>query len=337
MIPIRDTVQARHFPVVNHTIIGINVVVFLMQMTLGPENDQFVYLYGLVPARYTVPQVAAYFSTGQQFFSLLSFMFLHGGFWHILGNMWSLYIFGDNVEDRLGHLRYLIFYLLCGLVSGMSHLIVNWHSTIPTIGASGAIAGVMGAYFILFPSSKILTLIPIIIIPWLVEIPAFFFLGIWFVLQFINAAGTYTSLTASLIDDEALMAVQFTEFNQISSIGGFVFGIIFLKIFQRLPHSGLADKIAPVTEKKTTHRLQVIRPSGTGNDSNLYGTMTVSPHEAQSGTRKMVSIPWGFYTRMLKVSVPSGIKEGSVLRLRGMGRQVPDGQRGDLFLKVQIR
>ena len=322
MIPIRDTIQARHSPIVNHTIIGINVVVFLMQMVQGPEMDRFVYLYGLVPARYTVSQVAAYFSTGQQLFSLLSFMFLHGGFWHILGNMWSLYIFGDNVEDRLGHLRYLIFYLLCGLVSGMSHLIVNWHSTIPTIGASGAIAGVMGAYFILFPSAKILTLIPIIIIPWLVEIPAFFFLGIWFVLQFINAAGTHGAISGIA---------------WWAHIGGFVFGIIFLKIFQKLPHSGLTDKIGPVTEKKTTHRLQVIHPSGSGNDSHLYGTVTVSPHEAQSGTRKMVSIPWGFYTRMLKVSVPSGIKEGSVLRLRGMGRQIPEGQRGDLYLKVQIR
>jgi membrane associated rhomboid family serine protease len=322
MIPIRDTIQARHSPVVNHTIIGINVVVFLIQMAQGQEMDRFVYLYGLVPARYTVSQFAAYFSTGQQLFSLLSFMFLHGGFWHILGNMWSLYIFGDNVEDRLGHTRYLIFYLLCGLVSGMAHLIVNWHSTIPTIGASGAIAGVMGAYFILFPSAKILTLIPIIIIPWLVEIPAFFFLGIWFVLQFINAAGTHGAISGIA---------------WWAHIGGFVSGIIFLKIFQRLPHSGLADRIGPVTEKKTTHRLQVIHPSGSVNDSHLYGTVTVSPHEAQSGTRKMVSLPWGFYTRMLKVSVPSGIKEGSVLRLRGMGRQVPDGQRGDLLLKVQIR
>lgn len=322
MIPIRDTIQARHFPVVNYTIIGINVAVFLMQLAQGPEMDRFVYLYGLVPARFTVPQVAAYFSTGQQLFSLLSFMFLHGGFWHVLGNMWSLYIFGDNVEDRLGSLRYLIFYLLCGLVSGMAHLVVNWHSTVPTIGASGAIAGVMGAYFILFPSAKILTLIPIIIIPWLVEIPAFFFLGLWFVLQFINAAGTHGAMSGIA---------------WWAHIGGFVSGIILLKIFQRLPHSEWADRIGPVTAKKTTHRLQVIHPSGSGNDNHLYGTVTVSPHEALSGARKMVSLPWGFYTRMLKVTVPAGIKEGSVLRLRGMGRQVSDGQRGDLLLKVQIR
>ena len=321
MIPIRDTIQARHSPVINHTIIGMNIVVFLIQLAQGPEMDRFVYLYGLVPARYTVPEIASYFSLGQQLISLLSFMFLHGGFWHILGNMWSLYIFGDNVEDSLGHLRYLIFYLLCGLASGMAHLIVNLNSTIPTIGASGAIAGVMGAYFILFPSSKILTLIPIIIIPWFVEIPAFFFLGIWFVLQFINAAGTHGAISGIA---------------WWAHIGGFIFGILFLKIFRHVPRSGLTDKIGPVTEKKTTHRLQVIHPRGSGSDPHLYGTMTISPHEAVSGTRKMVSIPRGFYTRVLKVSVPSGIREGSTLRLKGMGKQIPSGQDGDLFLKVQI-
>ena len=321
MIPIRDTIQARHSPVINHTIIGMNIVVFLVQLAQGPEMDRFVYLYGLVPARYTVPEIASYFSFGQQLLSLLSFMFLHGGFWHILGNMWSLYIFGDNVEDSLGHLRYLIFYLLCGLASGLAHLIVNLNSTIPTIGASGAIAGVMGAYFILFPSSKILTLIPIIIIPWFVEIPAFFFLGIWFVLQFINAAGTHGAVSGIA---------------WWAHIGGFIFGILFLKVFRRVPRSGLTDKIGPVTEKKKTHRLQVIHPRGSGSDPHLYGTMTISPHEALSGTRKMVSIPRGFYTRVLKVSVPSGIREGSTLRLKGMGKQITSGQNGDLYLKVQI-
>ncbi|MEJ2478420.1 MAG: rhomboid family intramembrane serine protease [Desulfobacterales bacterium] len=159
MIPIRDTIPTRHRPVVNLTLIGINAVVFLVQMAQGPGLDRFVFEYGLVPARFSDPRIAAYFSPVQQLVSLLSFMVLHGSFGHILGNMWSLYIFGDNVEDRLGHPRYLAFYLMCGLASGISHLIINWHSNIPTIGASGAIAGVMGAYFILYPTSKILTLI----------------------------------------------------------------------------------------------------------------------------------------------------------------------------------
>ncbi len=159
------------------TLIGINVAVYLLQMAQGPHLEQFIFTYGLVPARYSVPFYAAHFTLGQQLFSLVSFMFLHGGFWHLLGNMWFLYIFGDNVEDRLGSSYYLAFYLAAGLISGLCHLLVNINSAMPTIGASGAIAGVMGAYLVLFPNARILTLIPIIIIPWIIEIPAFFFLG----------------------------------------------------------------------------------------------------------------------------------------------------------------
>ena len=149
MIPIRDTQPSKNYPVVNHAIIGLNILVFLVQMAQGSDLNRFIYIYGLVPARYSIPHVSDYFSFGQQAFAFLSFMFLHGGFWHLLGNMWSLYIFGDNVEDRLGSLRYLAFYLLCGLASGLAQLLINLQSNIPTIGASGAIAGVMGAYLIL--------------------------------------------------------------------------------------------------------------------------------------------------------------------------------------------
>jgi membrane associated rhomboid family serine protease len=322
MIPIRDTTPVKHFPVVNNLIIGINIVVYLIQMAQGPALGRFIYFYGLVPARYSVPQIADYFSYGQQAFSLISFMFLHGGFWHILGNMWSLFIFGDNVEDRLGHLRYLVFYLLCGVASGVSHLALNLDSNIPTIGASGAIAGVMGAYFILHPASRILTLIPIIFIPWFIEIPAFFFLGIWFVIQFLNAAGSQGD-----IGGIAWWA----------HIGGFIFGILFLKVFQAMPATGLAERLSPVTEKKKTHRLQVIRPSGTGDSPHLYGSIQITPHEARTGSNKLVNIPWGFHTRLIKVVVPAGIKEGKMLRLKGMGRQLAGEQRGDLLLKVVVR
>jgi hypothetical protein len=128
MIPLRDTTPTRNYPVANTAIIGINVVVYCIQFLQGAEINQFIYIYGLVPARYSLPQIAQYFTTGQQVFSLVSFMFLHGGFWHILGNMWSLYIFGDNVEDRLGSIRYALFYLLCGIASGLSHLILNLNS-----------------------------------------------------------------------------------------------------------------------------------------------------------------------------------------------------------------
>ncbi len=321
MIPIRDTIPSKNYPVVNNCIIGINVVLYLVQMAQGPDLNRFVYIYGLVPARYSIPQITSYFTTGQQFFSLLSFMFLHGGFWHLLGNMWSLYIFGDNIEDRLGPLRYLVFYLLCGITSGLSHLIFNLNSNMPTIGASGAIAGVMGAYLILHPNAKILTLIPIIFIPWFIESPAFFFLGFWFVLQFINAAGSHGS-----IGGIAWWA----------HIGGFIFGIIFLKIFLLLPEIGVSDKMRRVTAKRKTHRLQVIRPVGPGNDPHLYGTITITSFEAIAGTHKLVNIPWGFQKRLIRVTVPAGMKAGSKIRLKGLGKITDDGQRGDLYLKVVI-
>lgn len=137
MIPIRDTIPSRHYPIVNNTLIGINIVVYLVQLSHGNGMTRFVLTYGLVPAKFTIPQIAAHFTAGQIVFSLVSFMFLHGGFLHILGNMWSLYIFGDNVEDRLGSVYYLIFYLLSGIVSGLCHLLLNMDSTVPTIGASG--------------------------------------------------------------------------------------------------------------------------------------------------------------------------------------------------------
>ncbi|MEW5909732.1 MAG: rhomboid family intramembrane serine protease, partial [Thermodesulfobacteriota bacterium] len=143
MIPIRDTLPSKNFPVVNTMLIGANIFVYLIQAAQGEEINRFIYIYGLVPARYSIESISSYFSTGQQLFSLMSFMFLHGGIFHLLGNMWSLYIFGDNVEDRLGSLRYLLFYFLCGLASGLFHLFINLESNIPTIGASGAIAGVM--------------------------------------------------------------------------------------------------------------------------------------------------------------------------------------------------
>ncbi|MFC1488857.1 rhomboid family intramembrane serine protease [Thermodesulfobacteriota bacterium] len=321
MIPIRDTIPSRNYPVVNTAIIGINVALYLVELAQGPNLDRFIYTYGLVPARYSIPHSQSYFSFGQQVIAMLSFMFLHGGLWHLLGNMWSLYIFGDNVEDRLGPFRYLVFYLLCGLTSGLSHLFFNLHSNMPTIGASGAIAGVMGAYLILYPNSKILTLIPIIFIPWFVEIPAFFFLGFWFVLQFINATVSHGNVSGIA---------------WWAHIGGFIFGIIFIKTFLKLPASGITQKMRQVTQKKKTHRLQVIRPIGPGSDPNLYGTIDITPYEALAGTTKLVNIPWGFQKRIVRVAVPAGIQAGKKLRLKGLGKITPDGPRGDLFLKVNI-
>jgi membrane associated rhomboid family serine protease len=322
MIPLRDTVQARNYPVVNNVLIGISVLVFLFQLSLGIEGDRFVYIFGLVPARYTNPQISVYFSNPYQLFSFLSFMFLHGSFWHLLGNMWSLYIFGDNVEDRLGHLRYLAFYLFCGFASGISHLLLNLNSNVPTIGASGAIAGVMGAYFVLYPRSKILTLIPIFFIPYFLEIPAYFFLGFWFILQFISAAGSHG---------------QAGGVAWWAHIGGFIFGILCLKTLLVLPAAQPPEAVRRVTARRKTPHLQVIRPVGPGPDPHLYGTIAITAHEAAAGTYKLVNIPWGFHKRLFRVAVPAGIQEGHKLRLRGLGKQNTTGQRGDLYLKVQIK
>ena len=322
MIPLRDTIPAKNYPVVNATIIGVNLLVYLIQLGQGPEISEFIKTYGLVPARYSLPQFTSQFSTGHQVLSFFSFMFLHGGFWHLLGNIWFLYIFGDNVEDHLGHLRYILFYLLCGLASGASHLLLNMNSNVPTIGASGAIAGVMGAYFILHPFSKILTLIPILFIPWFIEIPAFFFLGFWFILQFISAAS---------------VRAEVSSIAWWAHIGGFIFGIIILKFFNLLPAAGITKKIRPVTARKKTHRLQMIRPIGTRDDPNLHGTLYVTPHEASQGTNKIVNIPWGFQKRLIRVNIPRGIKSGKILRLKGLGQKRSEGLIGDLYLKVVIR
>ena len=322
MIPIRDTIQSRNYPIVNTAIIVLNVLIFLVELGQGSRLNQFIFSYGLVPARYSVPEIAEHFSFAHQAFSLLSFMFIHGGFWHLLGNMWSLYIFGDNVEDRLGSIRYLIFYLLCGWASGLSHLFTNWGSQIPTIGASGAIAGVMGAYLILYPRARILTIIPIFVIFYPIEIPAFIFLGIWFLIQFLSAAGTHG---------------QMGGIAWWAHIGGFVFGIIFLKLFLLVPEFGVSNQLRRATSKKKTPRLQVIRAVGSADDPHLYGQISITSREAELGTRKLVNIPRGFQKRPFRINVPPGVRDGTVLRLSGLGRRIEDGERGDLYLKVLIK
>jgi membrane associated rhomboid family serine protease len=322
MIPIRDTIRSETYPIVNSFIIAVNVLVFFLELSQGQGLDGFIKIYGLVPARYSIPQISSYFTTGQQVLSFLTFMFLHGGFLHLLGNVWFLYIFGDNVEDRLGHFRYLVFYLLCGLASGISHLVINWHSMIPTIGASGAIAGVMGAYFILYPRAKVLTLVPIFIFFQFIELPAFLFLGVWFLFQFLSAAGA---------------SAQAGGIAWWAHIGGFVFGVVFLKLFEMLPASGARRKVRDLTRKRTTPRLQVIRPVGSGSAADLHGLISITEREALLGARKLVNIAEGFKKRTFFLTIPVGLSEGHTLRLKGMGRRMEEGRRGDLYLKVQVK
>jgi len=321
MIPIRDTIESRRYPVVNSFLIILNVMVYFVELSQGAELKHFFLKYGLVPARYTVWELSQYFSTAEQIFSFISFMFLHGGFWHLFGNMWSLYIFGDNVEDRLGHTKYLIFYILCGLASGVTHLLLNPRSTVPTIGASGAIAGVMGAYFVLYPGARILTLIPIFFIPYFIEIPAFVFLGIWFIIQFMSATATHGVGTGIA---------------WWAHVGGFISGIIFLNIFLKLKSDMMPAKVSSATLRKKTPRLQVIRSSKPSEDLNLYGQIVISPYEAVMGTSKIINVPWGIKSKLFRVRIPPGIQNGATLRLEGLGREGTDGTRGDLYLHVIV-
>lgn len=322
MIPIRDTVPSKYYPVVNTTLIVINIMVFLVEMAHVHELDRFIFVYGLVPARYTVPDVAVHFDFIQQAFAFFSFMFLHGGFWHIVGNMWFLYIFGDNVEDRLGHFRYLIFYLLCGWASGLTHLVFNWYSQVPTIGASGAVAGVMGAYFILYPRSRVLTLIPIIFIPYFVEIPAAFFLAVWFLFQFLSAA---------------LSGGQASGIAWWAHIGGFIFGIVLLKLFLMVPETGVSRSLRKSTRKSGTPRLHMVKPARGGNKYDLRGTITITRREARNGAKKMINIPWGSQKKIFVVTIPPGIKEGATLKLGGIGKRIDEERRGDVYLNVIIQ
>jgi len=321
MIPIRDTIRSKNFPAVNSIIIGLNILVFLWQLLQGPQLKEVLYLYGMVPLRYSNPELSAHFTRFQQYLPFLSSMFLHGGFLHILMNMWFLYIFGDNIEDRLGHIRYLVFYLLCGVAAGLVHLFTNWNSNIPTIGASGAISGVMGAYLLLYPRSRILTLIPIFFFFQFVEIPAFIFLGFWLFIQLFSA-----SLTPRNVGGVAFWA----------HIGGFVAGLIFIKMFDWIPRIGLSDGLRQYTERQRTPRIQSLSPLSLPEELDLHGIIKITLREARWGTRKMISIPEGLKKRTLMVTISPGVQEGTRLRLKGLGKRSKDGERGDLFLDVHL-
>lgn len=185
MIPLKDTIPSREKPFMTWTIIAVNVFVFLYQVSLPHEAAlQFVYRYSFVPARFTYYLQHGFLTAiTVSIGSILTSMFMHGSWMHLISNMWSLWLFGDNVEDRVGHFRFLIFYILSGISASLTHWFFNAASDVPTVGASGAIAGVMGAYFLMFPLSRIVTLIPVGFIPLFVEIPALFYLGIWFLSQ----------------------------------------------------------------------------------------------------------------------------------------------------------
>jgi len=181
MIPLRDSVRPKKYPYINILLISLNIAAFIYQLSLTEaELMGLFYRYGIIPEKFLLLQ-------GASWFPLMSSMFLHGGWFHLLGNMLYLWVFGDNVEDRLGHWGYLLFYLAAGVTSGLTHIFTNPQSAIPTIGASGAVAGILGAYFILFPRARVLTLIPIGFLITTAHLPAVLFLFLWFVMQIFNA------------------------------------------------------------------------------------------------------------------------------------------------------
>ena len=190
MFPLRDTIPSRHRPLITWTIVAINITVFLATRGMSFHQElQFMHLWGVVPARFTHPEWAAWHGyPGGLPLAFITHMFLHSGWMHIIGNMWILWVFGDNVEDVMGHVRFAAFYLTCGLLALGAHLALNLNSTVPVVGASGAIAGVMGAYFSLYPHARVVTFVPILFVPMIFELPAVLFLGLWFLSQVFSGA-----------------------------------------------------------------------------------------------------------------------------------------------------
>jgi membrane associated rhomboid family serine protease len=210
MIPLRDVIPSRTAPYITITIIVLNALAWLLELSMNERTlTQFLYVYGVVPADFSAP-------------TLITSMFLHGSWSHVIGNMWYLWIFGDNVEDRVGHGRFIVFYLLCGIAAAMGQILMDPSSELPTIGASGAIAGVMGAYFVLYPHSRVLTLIPWIFIQ-IVEVPAIILLGFWFLMQFLSAGAIAVTANSHGGGGVAFAA----------HVAGFIVGVIGVFVFRK--------------------------------------------------------------------------------------------------------
>ncbi len=220
MIPITDTIPAYRKSYVLYSILAINVLVFVYSLSLG--NDEllrFLYTYGFVPARYTSPDFA-YELNRFDFFPILSSVFIHGGWTHIFINLWILFVFGDNVEDRLGHTRFLGYFLVWGVGANLVQFAFSFNLDRPIIGASGAVAGVMGAYLCFFPWSRVLAVVPILFFPFLFYVPAYVFLVVWFFMQFLSG-------TLSLVESAQ------TGIAWWAHIGGFALGYLMARRYDR--------------------------------------------------------------------------------------------------------
>ena len=215
MIPLKDDVPSSTFPLIVLLLIAVNILLFLHEISLEKSLEPFLRNYAVIPANFFSIKADIF----SRFSPLITSIFLHGSWVHLLGNMWFLWVFGNNIEDRMGHIRFPLFYLLCGISSGLVHTYMNPKSIIPTIGASGAISGILGAYFVLYPFSRVLTLVPIFFV-YFVRLPAFFFLGLWFLLQFFSGA-------SSILSGEAMTG----GIAWWAHIGGFAAGVILLPFF----------------------------------------------------------------------------------------------------------
>lgn len=219
MLPLKDDQPRYSTPFVNWFLIGLNILIYFYQWTLGPRGgDIFQRLYGEIPSHLTA---YIFGSPGYHLpdvvIPLFTSMFVHAGWQHVLFNMWALYIFGDNIEDYLGHFKYLIFYLLCGLLAMATQILIYPYSNVPTVGASGAIAGVMGAYLILYPRARVLTWFFVFVL----YLPAWVVLGEWFILNFFSGAATLSMSPGRDVGGVAFWA----------HIGGFIAGMVMVKVF----------------------------------------------------------------------------------------------------------
>jgi membrane associated rhomboid family serine protease len=215
MIPLRDDIRSGRFPLITISLIAANVFIYIYQLSLGPAQEYFIWKYAIIAKTLTSFHPIHPSSTLLPPLTLITSQFLHGGFLHLAGNMLFLWIFGDNVEAKLGYVRYLIFYITCGVISGLVQVLTFPHADMPLIGASGAIAGVMGAYFIRFPRAHVYTLIII----WIVRLPAVIFLGLWFIYQLLNGAPTYGSAEGGVA--------------YFAHIGGFIAGMVLFKLWKK--------------------------------------------------------------------------------------------------------
>ncbi|MFN3372424.1 MAG: rhomboid family intramembrane serine protease [Chloroflexus sp.] len=217
MFPLKDTIPSRSFPAVNWALLAANVVVFLFMARDARLAEAWIAELALVPARLLANPLDP-----TELLTIFTSMFMHGGWFHLFSNMLALYIFGDNVEDSMGSQRYLIFYLICGVAAALTHVFFNPASPIPTVGASGALSGVLAAYLLFYPSARVITLVPIFFLPWLIEIPAVVYLGLWFISQLANG------VFSILIDVQAMGGVAWW-----AHIGGFVAGLALAPLFRQ--------------------------------------------------------------------------------------------------------